>query len=322
MAIMTVHEALPAPYYSGKVRDLHRVGDDRLLIVASDRMSAFDVILPTAIPDKGRILTALSLWWFDQLRDVVDNHVISADPADYPAPFTGHPDLAGRSMLVRRLDMVKVECVARAYLSGSGTTQYERTGAVCGVPLPPGLVEGSRLPETIFTPTTKGTVGQHDEPITYRDVVAQEGDERAAELRRLTIAVLNRGIAVCEPRGIILADTKVEFGTVGGVGGADQTGTVGGVGGADQTGTAPDGRIILADEVLTPDSARFWPADEWEPGHAQPSYDKQHLRDWLTARGWDKTPPGPDLPDELVAAIRGRYVEAYEKITGRAWAAG
>jgi phosphoribosylaminoimidazole-succinocarboxamide synthase len=298
MTTVTVHDALPAPYYSGKVRDLHHVGDDRLLIVASDRMSAFDVILPTAIPDKGRILTQLSLWWFDQLRDVVDNHVISADPADYPAPFTGHPDLAGRSMLVRRLDMVKVECVARAYLSGSGTTQYDRTGAVCGVPLPPGLVEGSRLPETIFTPTTKAPVGQHDEPITYRDVVAQEGDERAAELRRLTIAVLNRGIAVCEPRGIILADTKVEF------------------------GTTPDGRIILADEVLTPDSARFWPAEEWEPGHAQPSYDKQHLRDWLTARGWDRTPPGPDLPDELVAAIRGRYVEAYEKITGQAWAAG
>src|ERR1041385_4891600 len=213
MATVTIHDALPAPYYSGKVRDLHRIGDDRLLIVASDRMSAFDVILPTDIPDKGRILTALSLWWFDQLRDVVDNHVISADPADYPAPFTGHPDLAGRSMLVRRLDMVKVECVARAYLSGSGTKQYDRTGAVCGVPLPPGLVEGSRLPETIFTPTTKADAGAHDEPITYDDVVAQEGAERAAELRRLTIEVLNRGRAVCEPRGIILADTKVEFGT-------------------------------------------------------------------------------------------------------------
>jgi phosphoribosylaminoimidazole-succinocarboxamide synthase len=292
---VTVHDTLPAPYYSGKVRDLHRVGDDRLLIVASDRMSAFDVVLPTAIPDKGRILTALSLWWFDQLRDVADNHVISADPADYPAPFTGHPDLVGRSMLVRRLDMVKVECVARAYLSGSATKAYRATGAVCGVPLPAGLVEGSRLPETIFTPTTKAAVGEHDEPITYADVVAQEGAEQAAELRRLTVAVLERGRAVCEPRGIILADTKVEF------------------------GTAPDGRLMLADEVLTPDSSRFWPAASWSPGPAQLSFDKQHLRDWLTDIGWDQNPPGPVLPDEIAAAVRNRYIEAYETITGLTW---
>jgi phosphoribosylaminoimidazole-succinocarboxamide synthase len=286
---------LPAPYYSGKIRDLYDAGDGRLLIVASDRMSAFDVVLPTGIPDKGKILTQLSLWWFDQLAGVIDNHVISADVADYPAPFTGRADLAGRSMLVRRLDMVMVECVARAYLSGSGIVQYRATGEVSGVPLPAGLVEGSALPETIFTPTTKGELGTHDKPMTYAEVVDVVGADRAAELRRLTIDVLDRGRAVCEPRGIILADTKVEF------------------------GVAPDGRLILADEVLTPDSSRFWPAEHWRPGRAQPSYDKQPLRDWLDASGWDKTPPGPALPDEVVAATRARYVGAYERITGQSW---
>jgi phosphoribosylaminoimidazole-succinocarboxamide synthase len=282
--------------HSGKVRDLYDVGDGRLLMVASDRMSAFDVVLPTDIPDKGKILTQLSLWWFEQLSDVIDNHLISADIADYPAPFRDHPELDGRSMLVRRLDMVIVECVARAYLSGSGTKQYRATGAVCGVPLPDGLTEGSKLPETIFTPTSKGAVGEHDEPMTYQEVVDQVGAERAAELRRLTTTILDHARAICEPRGILLADTKVEF------------------------GVTPDGQLILADEVLTPDSSRFWPADEWAPGAAQPSYDKQPLRDWLEASGWDKKAPGPELPPEIVAATRGRYVGAYEKITGRHWA--
>jgi phosphoribosylaminoimidazole-succinocarboxamide synthase len=289
---------LPAPIHTGKVRDLYRAGDGRIVMVASDRISAFDVVLPNAIPDKGKILTALSRWWFDQLADVIGNHVISADVADYPAPFTGRPELRGRSMLVRRLDMVMVECVARAYLSGSGTLQYHATGRVCGVPLPPGLVEGSRLPETIFTPTTKGAVGEHDEPMNYDQVVAQVGAGRAADLRRLTVDVLERGRRVCEPRGIILADTKVEF------------------------GVAPDGTLILADEVLTPDSSRFWPADQWQPGRAQPSFDKQPLRDWLASSGWDKTAPGPELPDEIVDATRDRYVAAYERITGTRWAAG
>jgi phosphoribosylaminoimidazole-succinocarboxamide synthase len=292
----TVTTALPAPIHSGKVRDLYDAGDGRLLMVASDRMSAFDVVLPNPIPDKGKILTALSLWWFEQLRDVIDNHLISADVDDYPAPFRGRADLAGRSMLVRRLDMIMVECVARAYLSGSGVTQYRALGAVSGVPLPDGLVEGSRLPETIFTPTTKGGPTNHDEPMTYDQVVAEVGADRAAGLRSLTIAVLDRGRALCEPRGILLADTKVEF------------------------GVTPNGRLILADEVLTPDSSRFWPMDQWQPGRAQPSYDKQPLRDWLETTGWDKKAPGPELPDEVVEATRARYVAAYEKITGRAWA--
>ena len=286
---------MPAPFYSGKVRDLYQVSGDQLLIVASDRMSAFDVVLPTPIPDKGAILTRLSLWWFDRLSELIESHVVTADPAAYPAPFTGRPELAGRSMLVRRLDMVMVECVARAYLSGSGTTQYRATGSVSGVALPPGLVEGSALPETIFTPTTKGGPSGHDEPMTFAEVVAALGAERAAQLRDLTISVLEHGRNVCEPRGIILADTKVEF------------------------GVTPDGKVILADEVLTPDSSRFWPRDAWQPGQPQPSYDKQPLRDWLAATGWDKRAPGPELPDEIVEATRGRYVSAYEKITGDAW---
>ena len=290
---------LPRPSYSGKVRDLYEVTDDahggRLLMVASDRMSAFDVVLPTPIPDKGKILTQLSLWWFGQLASMIDNHVITADVDAYPAPFTGRPELAGRSILVRRLDMVMVECVARAYLSGSGTVQYEASRSVSGVPLPDGLTEGSKLPETIFTPTTKGGPTNHDEPMTYAQMVAEVGVDRAAELRALTIEVLDRGRAICEPRGILLADTKVEF------------------------GVTPAGQIILADEVLTPDSSRFWPADRWEPGHAQPSYDKQPLRDWLATLDWDRSSPGPDLPDEIVEATRARYVTAYEKITGATW---
>ena len=283
------------PLYSGKVRDLYDAGDGRLLMVASDRMSAFDVVLPTPIPDKGKILTQLSLWWFERLADVIDNHLITADVSQFPAPFTDRPEFAGRSMLINKLDMVMVECVARAYLSGSGTRQYNATGAVCGVPLPAGLVEGSRLPETIFTPTTKAPVGSHDEPITYDQVVTEIGAERAASVRRLTVEILDRARAVCEPRGIILADTKVEF------------------------GTTPDGQIVLADEVLTPDSSRFWPASSWAPGSAQPSFDKQALRDWLTGTGQAYAEPGPELPAEIVEATRERYVAAYEQITGLSW---
>jgi phosphoribosylaminoimidazole-succinocarboxamide synthase len=286
---------LPTPIHTGKVRDLYDAGDGQLLMVASDRMSAFDVVLPTSIPDKGKILTQLSLWWFEQLAGLIDNHLITADVTKFPAPFTGRDDLAGRSMLIRRLDMVMVECVARAYLSGSGTRQYQAEGEVCGVPLPPGLLEGSRLPETIFTPTTKALVGEHDEPMTYAEVVASVGADRAAELRDLTTTILDRARAICEPRGVLLADTKVEF------------------------GTTPDGVVMLADEVLTPDSSRFWPIESWEPGRAQMSFDKQPLRDWLSATGWDKKAPGPELPAEIVAATRERYVSAYERITGLTW---
>lgn len=282
--------------HSGKVRDLYAVGDDQLLMVASDRMSAFDVVLPTPIPDKGAILTALSLWWFDQLADLVPNHVITADVEKYPAELQVHADaLRGRSMLVRRLEMVQVECVARAYLSGTGTVQYGQTGAVSGVALPEGLTEGSKLPAPIFTPTTKGGPTGHDEPITYAEVEQQVGSELAARLRELTLNVLQRGNEVTKPRGIILADTKIEV------------------------GIDADGTLVLADEVLTPDSSRFWPADSWKPGQAQVSYDKQALRDWLSTLDWDKRPPGPALPDEVVEATRARYVAAYESITGLTW---
>ncbi|HEY3501354.1 MAG TPA: phosphoribosylaminoimidazolesuccinocarboxamide synthase [Actinocatenispora sp.] len=292
---MTI-QGLPAPVHSGKVRELYDAGDGLLIMVASDRMSAFDVVLPTAIPDKGAVLTALSLWWFDQLADLVPNHVVSADVDDYPAPFRGRDELRGRSVLVRRLSMVPVECVARAYLSGSGTKQYRVDGTVCGVPLPAGLTEGSALPETIFTPTTKATPPDHDAPMTYPEVESAVGPEQAAELRKLTIEILERGRRVCEPRGIILADTKVEWGVDG------------------------SGRLILGDEILTPDSSRFWPAEEWQPGRPQPSYDKQPLRDWLESSGWDKKAPGPELPPEIVAATRDRYVAAYERITGQRFA--
>jgi phosphoribosylaminoimidazole-succinocarboxamide synthase len=287
--------SLPEPIHSGKVRDLYDAGDGRLIMVASDRMSAFDIILPTPIPDKGRILTALSLWWFEQLGDLIDSHLISADVADYPAPFTGRADLAGRSMLIQRLDMVMVECVAREYLSGTGTTQYRASGSISGVPLPAGLVEGSRLPTTIFTPTTKALPGEHDEPLTAAEAAEIIGADRLAEVSKLTIEILTRGREICEPRGILLADTKVEFGIDG------------------------DGRVILADEVLTPDSSRLWTAESWSPGRAQESFDKQPLRDWLTETGWDKLAPGPELPAEIVAATRARYIAAYERITGQSW---
>jgi phosphoribosylaminoimidazole-succinocarboxamide synthase len=274
--------------HSGKVRDLYETPDGLLLMVASDRISAYDFVLPTPIPDKGRILTQLSLWWFERLVDVVPNHVVSTD---VPA------EVKGRAVLCRPLEMFPVECVARGYLAGSGLVDYRATGSVCGVPLPDGLVDGSRLPEPVFTPATKAAMGEHDENVSYDAVVGVVGESAAAELRRLTLEVYSRAQEVALDRGVVVADTKLEF------------------------GRDRDGTIVLADEVLTPDSSRFWPADEWAPGRAQPSYDKQFVRDWLTspASGWDKSSgqPPPPLPDDVVDKTRAKYVEAYERITGR-----
>ncbi|HLU99121.1 MAG TPA: phosphoribosylaminoimidazolesuccinocarboxamide synthase [Thermobifida alba] len=278
--------------HTGKVRDLYATGSGELVMVASDRVSAFDWVLPTEIPDKGRLLTQLSLWWFDQLSDLVDNHVIS----DTPPP--GAPeDWAGRTLVCRRLDMVPVECVARGYLTGSGLSEYAATGSVCGVPLPGGLVDGSRLDRAIFTPAIKAEVGEHDENVSFDTVAELHGPALAARLRELTLELYERGRAVAEERGILLADTKFEF------------------------GRDADGSLVLADEVFTPDSSRFWPKEEWRPGRAQPSFDKQIIRDWLIspASGWDRaaeTPP-PPLPDDVVEHTRARYVEVFERLTGR-----
>jgi len=283
--------------HSGKVRDLYAIGDD-LLLVASDRISAFDYILDTTIPDKGAILTQLSLWWFERLEDVVPNHVITADVDDYPAELAPMADaLRGRSMLCRRLDMVPVECVARGYLTGGGFKDYVAGGAVSGISLPAGLEDGSRLPDPIFTPTTKAPVGQHDEAMTYDDVTEAVGAELAANLHDVTLAVYERGAELAEKAGIILADTKVELGY-------------------DAAGV-----LTLGDEVLTPDSSRFWPADQWIPGQQQPSYDKQYVRDWLLHdSGWDRQSPPPPLPGDVVERTRAKYVEAYERLTGRTFA--
>jgi phosphoribosylaminoimidazole-succinocarboxamide synthase len=280
--------------HSGKVRDLYRIESGehagRLLMVASDRISAYDFVLDTTIPDKGEILTRMSLWWFEQLKDLVPHHVVSTD---VPAA------VRGRAVVCEALEMYPVECVARGYLTGSGLLDYRNTGEVCGIRLPAGLEDGSRLPEPIFTPATKAAVGDHDENVSYEAVVAAVGDDEAAELRMLTMEVYGRAHDLARERGIILADTKVEF------------------------GARPDGTTVLADEVLTPDSSRFWPLDEWQPGRAQPSYDKQIVRDWLTSAesGWDRTSgeAPPPLPPEVVERTRSRYVEAYERLTGESW---
>ncbi|HXR69902.1 phosphoribosylaminoimidazolesuccinocarboxamide synthase [Actinocrinis sp.] len=282
---------------SGKIRELYAVGD-RLLLVASDRISAFDHVLDTPIPDKGRILTQLSLWWFERLADLVPNHVISADPEQYPAELAGDVEaLRGRSMLCERLDMLLIECVARGYLTGSGLAEYRVSGTVCGLPLPEGLVDGSRLDEPVFTPAAKAELGEHDENISFGEVASRTGAAVAEELRRLTLSVYAAARDIALDRGIILADTKFEF------------------------GRRPDGTIVLADEVLTPDSSRFWPADRWQPGRSQQSFDKQFVRDWLTSpeSGWDpkSDQPPPPLPDQVVERTRDRYVEAYERLTGR-----
>jgi phosphoribosylaminoimidazole-succinocarboxamide synthase len=285
---------LPEGYrhvYSGKVRDLFETPDGRMLFVASDRISAYDWVLPTPIPDKGRILTAMSLWWFDRLSGIVPNHVVTTN---VPAA------VARRAMVCESLDMFPVECVARGYLTGSGLVEYAESGSVCGVNLPPGLKDGSKLPKTIFTPATKAAVGEHDENVTFDEVVAAIGQDEAQTLRRLTVAVYERAAGIAADRGLILADTKFEF------------------------GTRVDGTVVLADEVLTPDSSRYWPADQWEPGHAQPSYDKQFVRDWLTSpeSGWDRHSgeAPPPLPDEVVEKTRAKYVEAYERLTGKRFA--
>jgi phosphoribosylaminoimidazole-succinocarboxamide synthase len=286
---------------SGKVRDLYRVGEDRLLLVASDRLSAFDVVLPTAIPDKGRVLTGLSRFWFAETASIVPNHLLSTDPADVPLEVTrGEPallgELRGRIMLGRLAEVLPVECVVRGYLSGSGWKDYRATGSVCGIAMPSGLRESDRLPEPVFTPAFKAPSGQHDENISFADVVALVGPDRAARVRDASLALYAHGAAVCERAGITLADTKFEFGVL------------------------PSGEVILVDEILTPDSSRFWESAAWEPGRAQASYDKQFVRDWLEQQPWGKTAPGPDLPDDVVAGTRARYVEAFERITGATFA--
>ena len=278
----------------GKVRDLYDAGD-ALMMSASDRISAFDVVLPTLIPDKGRVLTGLSLFWFDRLSDVIDNHLITADAREFPPPFDADPELRGRAMLVKRADVVKLECVARGYLSGSGWKEYRKRGLVCGVPLPAGLVESDRLPEAIFTPTTKASEG-HDMPLTFEEAVDLVGRGLAEKLRELTVGIYERAAEIALERGIILADTKFEFGFA-------------------------EGELLLVDEVLTPDSSRFWPADRYAPGGPQPSFDKQYVRDWLDASGWNREPPPPALPDEVVEQTAARYREAYERITGEPFAA-
>jgi phosphoribosylaminoimidazole-succinocarboxamide synthase len=280
--------------HSGKVRDLYAVDEGpfagHLLMVASDRISAFDFVLDSTIPGKGEVLTRMSLWWFERLADLVPHHVVSTDVPE---------QVRGRAVICRRLDMFPVECVARGYLTGSGLLDYRASGEVCGIPLPPGLQDGSRLPEPVFTPATKAALGDHDENVSYDAVVATVGEADAARLRELTLAVYDRAESIARERGIVLADTKLEF------------------------GRDADGTTVLADEVLTPDSSRFWPADEWQPGRSQPAYDKQIVRDWLLsdASGWDRSSgeAPPPLTPEVVERTRSRYVEAYERLTGQPW---
>jgi phosphoribosylaminoimidazole-succinocarboxamide synthase len=278
---------------SGKVRDLYAVGTDRLLLIASDRLSAFDVVLPTAIPDKGRVLTGLSRFWFERTADLVDNHLVGVVPEEIPGGAPADADeLRGRMMLCRRVDPLPIEVIVRGYLAGSGWKDYGRTGAVCGIPLPAGLRESDRLPEPLFTPSTKAETG-HDENISLDVAANLVGAAVALQVRDLAIALYRRGAETAEPAGVILADTKFEFGT-----------------------DPATGELILIDEVLTPDSSRFWDASDYEPGRAQASFDKQYVRDWLETQQWDKTPPGPELPPDVVAGTRARYVEAFERITG------
>lgn len=279
----------------GKVREVYRAGDDRLAMVASDRISAYDVVLPTPIPDKGRVLTALSAHWFARTVDIVPNHLLSMRARDMPDGLRG-PENAGRAMLVRRLEMLPVECVARGYLAGSGWRDYRATGAVCGHALPAGLAEAERLPEPIFTPATKAESG-HDQNITRAEAADLVGAEVLAELERITLALYARAAAACAAAGIILADTKFELGR-----------------------DPATGALTLGDEAVTPDSSRLWPSDGWEPGASPPSFDKQYVRDWLDASGWDHAPPAPELPEGVVSGTRGRYVDAYERITGEPFA--
>ncbi|MCX5654311.1 MAG: phosphoribosylaminoimidazolesuccinocarboxamide synthase [Planctomycetota bacterium] len=294
-AVVTETNLEGLPVRRGKVRDVYDLGD-HLLIVATDRISAYDVIMPTPIPDKGRLLTGLSLWWFEFLVDITPNHLITADVAKMPPPAKAHAGvLAGRSMLCRKARVFPVECVVRGYLAGSGWKEYQAGGMVCGVKLPKGLKQCSPLPEPIFTPATKAETG-HDENISFEKSCEIIGREAATTLRDRSIAIYKKAAEYARTRGIIIADTKFEWGAV-------------------------DGRIILVDEVLTPDSSRFWPADGYEPGHDQPSFDKQFLRNYLdTLKDWHRTPPGPVLPADIVANTRAKYVEAYERLTGKKFA--
>jgi phosphoribosylaminoimidazole-succinocarboxamide synthase len=276
----------------GKVRDVYAIGDDKLLMIATDRISAFDCVLGSPIPDKGRVLTQLSLFWFDYLSDIVPNHLITADVSEYPAELQPFRDqLEGRSMLVKRAEMVAIECVARGYLSGSGWKEYKADGSVCGIKLPAGLRESEKLPQPVFTPAAKATTG-HDENISFETAAASAGLDVVTRLRDLTLAIYSKASAYAATRGIILADTKFEFGFI------------------RET-------LILGDEVLTPDSSRFWPADEYKPGGAQPSFDKQFVRDYLETLTWNKQPPAPSLPADVVENTSRKYREAYEKLTGR-----
>jgi phosphoribosylaminoimidazole-succinocarboxamide synthase len=285
---------VPLPHvYSGKVRDIYDAGDGRLLMVTSDRISAFDVVMSEPIPHKGRVLTATSAFWFDHLADVCGSHLISTDLADVPAEAQ-LPELAGRVMLCRRAEMLSVECIVRGYLSGSAWKEYRATTAMHGIPLPAGLEESARLPEPVFTPSTKADQGLHDENISFEATVDILGKERAEQAREVSLELYRRGAAWAAARGIIIADTKFELGIV-------------------------DGELVVADEVLTPDSSRFWPADQWRPGATPPSFDKQPVRDYLETLDWDKTPPPPTLPDEVVEATSARYVDAYQRITGKSF---
>jgi phosphoribosylaminoimidazole-succinocarboxamide synthase len=279
--------------YSGKVRDIYDAGDGRLLFVASDRMSAFDVVMEEPVPDKGRVLTAMTAFWLEELADIAPSHLVSMDPADFPPEAQQLADAAGRTMLVRRADMLQIECIVRGYLSGSAWKEYRTAGTVHGTPLPAGLEESDRLPEPVFTPSTKATTG-HDENISFEEAARIVGADVAKQAREISLACYSRAAEVVGRRGLILADTKFELGFI-------------------------DGELALCDEVLTPDSSRFWPADAWEPGRPQFSFDKQYVRDWSATLDWDRTPPGPEVPAEVVAATRARYLEVYERITGLRW---
>ncbi|MCP5112302.1 MAG: phosphoribosylaminoimidazolesuccinocarboxamide synthase [bacterium] len=275
----------------GKVRDIYKVADE-LLIIATDRISAFDYILPTGIPRKGEVLTQLSLFWFDFFKDLLPPHIITANSALYPAPLPDYADqLAGRSMLVSKADMLSIECVARGYVSGSGWKDYQRTGAICGIALPEGLKQSDKLPEPIFTPATKADSG-HDENISFEEAANLVGRETAEKVRDLTLDIYGRAADYARERGIIIADTKFEFGFI-------------------------DGELVLADEVLTPDSSRFWPADKYQPGGAQPSFDKQYVRDYLESIHWDKQPPAPALPPDVARNTSEKYIEAYRTLSGK-----
>ena len=284
------------PYvHSGKVRDIYAVGDDRLLMVTSDRMSAFDVVMAEPIPHKGRVLTAMSAYWFEVLGDVVGNHLISMDPTDLPEGASdGSDDLDGRIMLCHKAEMLPIECIVRGYITGSAWKEYQKAGTMHGQELPAGLQESEQLPEPVFTPSTKADTG-HDENISFEEAVALVGQEVAEKARAVSLELYSRGAELARERGIIIADTKFELGFV-------------------------NGELVVCDEVLTPDSSRFWPEDRWKPGTTPPSFDKQPLRDYLETLDWDKTPPPPTLPDEVVAATRDRYREGYERITGRTFA--